>query len=107
MIFQDELGSGGTAYKSWHRMVEGNALGAEVVNNTFATVPTHLIRFSNHRKDVREREARGNCVVPSLKTLILSSSFEIFLKMSPNIQAHLGGSRAARLVEIRIWEILE
>jgi len=25
MIFQDELGSGGTAYKSWHRMVEGNA----------------------------------------------------------------------------------
>ena len=80
MIFQDELGSGGTAYKSWPRMVEGNALGAEVVNNAFATVPTHLIRFSNHRKEVREREARGNCVVPFMKTLILSSSFEIFLK---------------------------
>ena len=77
-----------------------------MANNAFVTVPTHPIRFSNHRKEVREREARGNCVVPFLKTLILSSSFEIFLKMSPNSQAHPGGSRAPRLAEIRIWEII-
>ena len=29
-----------------------------------------------------------------------------FGKMSPNIQAHLGGSRAPRPAEIRIWEVI-
>ena len=71
MIFQDELGSGGPAWKSRQRMVEGEELSAEVVNNAFATVPTRRKHFINHRKEVRERVHRGKCVVSSLRAPFL------------------------------------
>ena len=71
MIFQDELGSGGPAYESWRRMVEGHELRAEVVNNAIATVPTRRKHFINHRKEVRERVHRGKCVVSSLRAPFL------------------------------------
>ena len=72
MIFQDELGSGGPAYKSWHRMVEGHELRAEVVNNAFATVPTHRKRFVIDSNQLRKRMHRGKCVVSSLRASFLT-----------------------------------
>ena len=71
MIFQDEPGSGGPAWKSWQRMVEGEELSAEVVNNAFATAPTRRKHFINHRKEARERVHRGKCVVSSLRAPFL------------------------------------
>ena len=113
MIFQDELGFGGPASKSWHRMVEGHDLRAEVVNNAFATVPTHRKRFINHRKEVRERETRGNCVAPSLRAPFLFWSFGIFFEnvtKYPSSSWELQGPQAGRdpdLGNYRIAKIKE
>ena len=106
MIFQDELGSGGPAWKSWQRMVEGEELRAEVVNNAVATVPTHCKRFVIDSNQLRKRMHRGKCVVSSLRAHFYFEVLQYFGKMTPNIQAHLGGSRAPRPAEIRIWEVI-
>ena len=72
MIFQDELGFGGPASKSWHRMVEGHELGAEVVNNAFATVLTDRKRLVIDSNQLRKRMHRGKCVVSSLRASFLT-----------------------------------
>ena len=61
------------ACKPSSRMVEGHELRAEVVNNAFATVPTHRKRFVIDSNHLRKRMHRGKCVVSTLRAPFLSS----------------------------------
>ncbi len=79
--------------------VECQKLGAGVMNNAFATRPTHRKRFINLKKEVRERETRGNCVAPSLRAPFLFWSFGIFFEnvtKYPSSSWELQGPQAGR-----------